>query len=161
MKLFQTSTTSNSQKLLVTDDTPIFLNSFPILPQLDTYQTHAAYHSASLTLLARSVEQTSSLNFPTNLLPTSHSLHPFPTHPQSTPYVMLKSDRNLTGNDRFEGFCIDLLRTIAELLGFNYDLYLVPDNKFGAENTSSGEWSGLVKEIIEKVSLNPPPILLV
>ncbi|CAL1283893.1 unnamed protein product [Larinioides sclopetarius] len=69
---------------------------------------------------------------------------------ESTPYVMLKADRNLTGNDRFEGFCIDLLRTIAELLGFNYDLYLVPDNKFGAENTTSGEWSGLVKEIIEK-----------
>ncbi|KAF8792744.1 Glutamate receptor ionotropic like protein [Argiope bruennichi] len=69
---------------------------------------------------------------------------------KSTPYVMLKADRNLTGNDRFEGFCIDLLRTIAELLGFNYDLYLVPDNKFGAENTTSGEWSGLVKEIIEK-----------
>ncbi|GIZ01087.1 hypothetical protein CEXT_717361 [Caerostris extrusa] len=62
-----------------------------------------------------------------------------------------KSDGNLTGNERFEGFCIDLLRTIAELLGFNYDLYLVPDNKFGAENTTSGEWSGLVKEIIEKV----------
>ncbi|GIY82175.1 glutamate receptor ionotropic, kainate 1 [Caerostris darwini] len=69
---------------------------------------------------------------------------------KSTPYVMLKSDGNLTGNERFEGFCIDLLRTIAELLGFNYDLYLVPDNKFGAENTTSGEWSGLVKEIIEK-----------
>lgn len=84
-------------------------------------------------------------------LPTSF-FHPFQ---QSTPYVMLKSDRNLTGNDRFEGFCIDLLRTIAELLGFNYDLYLVPDNKFGAENTSSGEWSGLVKEIIEKVPLAP------
>lgn len=64
---------------------------------------------------------------------------------------MLKSDRNLTGNDRFEGFCIDLLRTISDLLGFNYDLYLVPDKKFGAENTSSGEWNGLVKEIIEKV----------
>ncbi|XP_035214148.1 glutamate receptor ionotropic, kainate 2-like isoform X3 [Stegodyphus dumicola] len=69
---------------------------------------------------------------------------------ESTPYVMLKSDRNLTGNERFEGFCIDLLRTISDLLGFNYDLYLVPDNKFGAENTTTGEWSGLVKEIIEK-----------
>ncbi|KFM75322.1 Glutamate receptor, ionotropic kainate 1, partial [Stegodyphus mimosarum] len=64
---------------------------------------------------------------------------------------MLKSDRNLTGNERFEGFCIDLLRTISDLLGFNYDLYLVPDNKFGAENTTTGEWSGLVKEIIEKI----------
>ncbi|GFT22207.1 glutamate receptor ionotropic, kainate 2 [Trichonephila clavipes] len=76
---------------------------------------------------------------------------------------MLKSDRNLTGNDRFEGFCIDLLRTIAELLGFNYDLYLVPDNKFGAENTTSGEWSGLVREIIEKVKFlvdhNLPAVL--
>ncbi|XP_055931528.1 glutamate receptor ionotropic, kainate 2-like isoform X2 [Argiope bruennichi] len=71
---------------------------------------------------------------------------------ESTPYVMIKADKNLTGNDRFEGFCIDLLKTIADLLGFSYELYIVPDKKFGAENTSTGEWNGLVREIIDKTA---------
>lgn len=78
----------------------------------------------------------------------------FPTYVmfvfQSRPYVMMKQNKNLTGNDRFDGFCIDLLRTIADLLGFNYELYLVPDKKFGVENTTSGEWNGMVREIIDK-----------
>ncbi|EEC19136.1 EAA5, putative, partial [Ixodes scapularis] len=69
---------------------------------------------------------------------------------ESRPYVMMKDNKNLTGNDRFDGFCIDLLRTIADLLGFNYELYLVPDKKFGVENTSTGEWNGMVREIIDK-----------
>ncbi|XP_054715815.1 glutamate receptor ionotropic, kainate 2-like [Uloborus diversus] len=69
---------------------------------------------------------------------------------ESTPYVMVRADRNLTGNDRFEGFCIDLLKTIADLIGFSYELYIVPDKKFGAENTTTGEWNGLVREIIDK-----------
>ena len=36
----------------------------------------------------------------------------FPRH-QEMPYVMVRSERNLTGNDRYEGFCIDLLKAIA------------------------------------------------
>ncbi len=71
---------------------------------------------------------------------------------EATPYVLRKTDRNYTnGNEQFEGFCIDLLQAIADMLGFQYELYLVPDGKFGAENTTTGEWNGLVKEIIEKV----------
>lgn len=29
------------------------------------------------------------------------------------PYVMVRPEKNLTGNDRYEGFCIDLLKAIA------------------------------------------------
>ncbi|RWS28884.1 glutamate receptor ionotropic: kainate 2-like protein [Leptotrombidium deliense] len=68
---------------------------------------------------------------------------------ETIPYVMLKAG-NHTGNDRFEGFCIELLQAIANYLGFQYELYFVPDSKFGAENTSTGEWNGLVREIIDK-----------
>jgi len=32
---------------------------------------------------------------------------------QEMPYVMVRTERNLTGNDRYEGFCIDLLKAIA------------------------------------------------
>ena len=38
---------------------------------------------------------------------------------------------NYTGNQRFEGFCIDLLDAIAINLGFQYELYFVPDGKVG------------------------------
>ncbi|XP_022689054.1 glutamate receptor ionotropic, kainate 2-like [Varroa jacobsoni] len=59
---------------------------------------------------------------------------------------------NSTGNiyEDYEGYIMDLLKILAEQLGFHYDLYLVPDNKFGVMNTSTQEWNGMVREIIEK-----------
>ncbi len=32
--------------------------------------------------------------------------------------MLKKSDKALVGNDRFEGFCIDLLKELASILGF-------------------------------------------
>ena len=49
------------------------------------------------------------------------------------------------GNDRFEGFCVDLLEQIADLVGFNYVIELVGDENYGALNLSTGEWNGLVR----------------
>lgn len=73
----------------------------------------------------------------------------------SQPYVLRKkgvsANSTANPNDQFEGFCIDLLKAIAEMLNFQYELYLVPDGKYGAENTTTGEWNGLVREIIDKV----------
>lgn len=60
------------------------------------------------------------------------------------------SSKNLIGNDRFEGFCIDLLDALAELCNFNYTIYQVADNKYGSQN-QNGEWNGLVKEILDNV----------
>ncbi|XP_066276786.1 glutamate receptor ionotropic, kainate 2-like isoform X1 [Branchiostoma lanceolatum] len=66
------------------------------------------------------------------------------------PYVMQRrSDEELLGNDRFEGFCIDLLNEIAAILGFKYEIYLVPDGQYGAP-MEDGEWSGMVKELIDQ-----------
>ena len=45
-----------------------------------------------------------------------------------------KDGNPLVGNARFEGFCIDMLEHISELVGFNYVMELVPDNNYGAEN---------------------------
>ena len=67
---------------------------------------------------------------------------------QEEPFVMLKHDADiLYGNDRFEGFCIDLLNKIAEYLNFRYELYLVPDEQFGSKR-NDGTWSGMVGEIM-------------
>lgn len=55
-------------------------------------------------------------------------------------------------NDHFEGFCIDLLRLIAEMVGFDYSIELVPDGKYGVYDLETGEWNGLVRELMDKVT---------
>lgn len=65
------------------------------------------------------------------------------------PYVMLKkSDKALVGNDRFEGFCIDLLKELANILGFTYEIRLVPDGKYGSQD-DKGQWNGMIRELVE------------
>lgn len=63
-----------------------------------------------------------------------------------------KSDTPLYGNDRFEGYCIDLLRELAHILGFTYEIRLVEDGKYGAQDDNTGQWNGMVKELIDHVS---------
>lgn len=71
---------------------------------------------------------------------------------QEKPYVMVKEGWNLQGNARFEGFCIDLLARVAARAGFHYRLRLVPDNMYGAWDPDTGQWNGIVKELMDRVS---------
>uniref|UniRef100_A0A7E4W6R4 PBPe domain-containing protein n=1 Tax=Panagrellus redivivus TaxID=6233 RepID=A0A7E4W6R4_PANRE len=43
----------------------------------------------------------------------------------------------------FEGYCIDLMNQIQEELQITYEIYLVPDGKFGSVD-SRGSWNGLM-----------------
>lgn len=58
---------------------------------------------------------------------------------------------NMTGNERYEGFCIDLLNKIATQIGFHYSIRLVPDHMYGVYDTESKQWNGIVKELMERV----------
>ncbi|XP_006612260.2 glutamate receptor ionotropic, kainate 2 isoform X3 [Apis dorsata] len=69
---------------------------------------------------------------------------------EEKPYVMVKEDKNLTGNARFEGFCIDLLKWIANQVGFQYAIRLVPDHMYGVYDPKTKEWNGIVRELMEK-----------
>ncbi|XP_023158824.1 glutamate receptor ionotropic, kainate 2 isoform X1 [Ceratitis capitata] len=66
-----------------------------------------------------------------------------------TPYVMMHYGKNFTGNERFYGFCIDILELIARDIGFDYILDLVPDRKYGAQDPFSGEWNGMVSQLMK------------
>ncbi|KAM9358464.1 glutamate receptor ionotropic, NMDA 3B [Symphorus nematophorus] len=44
------------------------------------------------------------------------------------------------------GYCIDLLEKLAEDLGFQFDLYIVGDGKYGA--WKGGRWTGLVGDLL-------------
>ncbi|XP_037925932.1 glutamate receptor ionotropic, kainate 2 isoform X1 [Hermetia illucens] len=91
-----------------------------------------------------------------------------------TPYVMLKNEdpfpvRNGSAMPRtpsstssssgnhsnqnnigFEGFCIDLLKLIAKIVGFEYRLELVPDGKYGVFDYDTKEWNGIVRQLMDK-----------
>ncbi|XP_069492458.1 glutamate receptor ionotropic, kainate 1 isoform X1 [Ambystoma mexicanum] len=77
------------------------------------------------------------------------------------PYVMYKkSDKPLYGNDRFEGYCLDLLKELSNILGFIYEVKLVADGKYGAQN-DKGEWNGMVRELIDhKADLAVAPLTI-
>ncbi|KAF3840763.1 hypothetical protein F7725_006625 [Dissostichus mawsoni] len=68
------------------------------------------------------------------------------------PYVMQrKSEKELIGNDRYEGYCLDLLKELSNILGFTYEVRLVGDGKYGAQN-DKGEWNGMVRELIDHIA---------
>ena len=65
--------------------------------------------------------------------------------------MMKKSDFPLMGNERYEGFCIELLEEISKIVKFKYKIELVPDDTYGAPD-KDGKWNGMVQQIISKVS---------
>lgn len=68
---------------------------------------------------------------------------------------MASGDPAATGNARYQGFCIDLLAEIAKLLHFEYTIRLVEDNKYGAQTGPTNEWTGMVRELMDKVGARP------
>ncbi|XP_044270330.1 glutamate receptor ionotropic, kainate 2-like isoform X4 [Tribolium madens] len=65
------------------------------------------------------------------------------------PYVMMHPEKNYTGNNRFYGFCVDVLESISKEVGFDYLLDLVPDRKYGARDAKTGQWNGMVRELMQ------------
>lgn len=84
-------------------------------------------------------------------------------HPQATPsvlflhqedpYVMLKKNANqFEGNDRYEGYCVELAAEIAKHVGYSYRLEIVSDGKYGARDPDTKAWNGMVGELVYGVS---------
>lgn len=75
----------------------------------------------------------------------------FHRNDQTTINSNLTATASNNENDMFEGFCIDVLRLIANIVGFEYNIKLVADGKYGLLNPDTGEWNGIVRELIDKV----------
>jgi glutamate receptor, ionotropic, invertebrate len=72
---------------------------------------------------------------------------------QSNPYFMMKeSDELLKGNDRFEGFVFDIIDEISKMLGFHYKFKIVDDSAYGSLDKETGEWNGMIRELLDGVS---------
>ncbi|KAM8840554.1 glutamate receptor ionotropic, kainate 5-like isoform 1-T12 [Spinachia spinachia] len=67
-----------------------------------------------------------------------------------SPYVMRKHNyQELRGNDRYEGFCVDMLRELSDILKFSFNIKLVDDRVYGAPEPN-GSWTGMVGELINR-----------
>uniref|UniRef100_A0A061QLK3 Putative glutamate receptor n=1 Tax=Cupiennius salei TaxID=6928 RepID=A0A061QLK3_CUPSA len=65
------------------------------------------------------------------------------------PYAMLRvSSKLMKGNDRYEGYGIDLLDALAEKLHFSYEIHPVKDGKYGRQNPVTLEWDGMIGEVV-------------
>ncbi|KAK3923037.1 Glutamate receptor ionotropic, kainate 2 [Frankliniella fusca] len=64
------------------------------------------------------------------------------------PYNMLQdSALRLTGNDRYEGFCIDLIKELAQMLGFNYTFIQQMDNAYGSCDRETEVCNGMLGKV--------------
>lgn len=62
--------------------------------------------------------------------------------------MMKKNHEMLEGNDRYEGYCVDLATEIAKHCGFKYKLTIVGDGKYGARDADTKIWNGMVGELV-------------
>uniref|UniRef100_A0A8C1IY91 Glutamate receptor 1-like n=1 Tax=Cyprinus carpio TaxID=7962 RepID=A0A8C1IY91_CYPCA len=82
-----------------------------------------------------------------------------------SPYVMLKKNHEqLVGNDKYEGYCVELAAEIAKHVGYSYRLEIVGDRKYGARDSETMMWNGMVGELVygkADVAVAPLTITLV
>ncbi|KAG9272721.1 glutamate receptor 1-like isoform X2 [Astyanax mexicanus] len=82
-----------------------------------------------------------------------------------SPYVMLKNNHEqLVGNDKYEGYCVELAAEIAKHVGYQYKLKIVSDGKYGARDPETKMWNGMVGELVygkADVAVAPLTITLV
>lgn len=61
--------------------------------------------------------------------------------------MLRDSSMQLTGNDRFEGFGVDVIHELSLMLGFNYQFHLQEDGVYGSLNNVTKEWNGMIRAL--------------
>nr|XP_045621985.1 glutamate receptor ionotropic, kainate 2-like [Procambarus clarkii] len=69
---------------------------------------------------------------------------------KETPFVMTRLANDTSGHGRYEGFCVDLIAYVAAMAGFEYQIEVSEDSLYGLIDTDTGEWNGLVRDLIDK-----------
>ncbi|XP_018792414.1 PREDICTED: glutamate receptor ionotropic, kainate 2 [Bactrocera latifrons] len=64
------------------------------------------------------------------------------------PYFMLKEDyENLRGMERYEGYAVDLIQKLSDIMGFEYEFLI--ESRTGKLNPDTGEWDGMIRRLID------------
>ena len=65
---------------------------------------------------------------------------------------MINDDPDTVKDRPYIGLCMDLLDVLHTNLGFNYVVEVVPDGNYGGIDSVTGQWNGMVGELIRDVS---------
>ena len=72
------------------------------------------------------------------------------------PYLRRRLPENgeiLDGNDRYEGYSMDLISEIAKELKFKFRFELTADGKYGNYDDKIKGWNGLIGDLLSRVCL--------
>ncbi|XP_068151172.1 glutamate receptor ionotropic, kainate 2 [Drosophila tropicalis] len=64
------------------------------------------------------------------------------------PYFMMKADHeNFRGREKYEGYAVDLISKLSELMEFDYEFMIVNGN--GKYNPETKQWDGIIRKLID------------
>lgn len=66
--------------------------------------------------------------------------------------MLKKNHEQFNGNEKYEGYCVELAAEIAKHVGYQYKLKIVADGKYGARDPETKMWNGMVGELVYGVS---------
>ncbi|XP_003248878.2 glutamate receptor 3-like, partial [Acyrthosiphon pisum] len=70
---------------------------------------------------------------------------------KTEPYLMLKEGHGrLEGNDKYEGYVVDLIQMIAKEINITYEFRLRSDGN-GKRDKKTNKWNGIIGEVQEMV----------
>lgn len=67
--------------------------------------------------------------------------------------MLKETTTQLTGNDRYEGFGVDVISELSKILGFNYTFIVQEDGDYGACNQTTKEWNGMIRRVLDGVGI--------
>lgn len=76
------------------------------------------------------------------------------------PFIVRKNASN--GENHFEGYCIDLINAIKDILKFEYVITEVKDKMFGSIDKTTKQWNGMIRELVDKnadIALGPISVM--
>ncbi|XP_022702440.1 glutamate receptor ionotropic, kainate 2-like isoform X2 [Varroa jacobsoni] len=65
---------------------------------------------------------------------------------ENAPYTII--NHSLTGQDRFYGYAIDLIKMLAEKANFTPEFYIAPDSAYGS-HIGGGVWNGMIGDLMK------------
>ena len=71
---------------------------------------------------------------------------------QVEPYCSIRRKHSANDSLGYDGYIVDLMAKISEMLGIEHRLFPVHDGRYG-NRRSDGTWNGIIGEVMRKVIL--------
>lgn len=65
--------------------------------------------------------------------------------------MLKESSVTLEGNQRYEGFGIEIIEELAKMNEFNYTFEIQADGVYGSYDAKIGKWTGMMEKIMDGV----------